>query len=182
MESNRYRASCVDSRPWPRRRSRVRSSSSTTAPRAAPSCSSSTATTSPTAPSSRCRRSWRRATACRRTPCSGFGNMLFKLLADYGPRGVAVAWDTRPVHRAAVAEAVDVVYKQGRKPMPDLLREQFPLLQADRRGLRLSQPRVRGVGGRRRDRHDRHPCRRGGREDVRGLDRPQTPSSSAPRT
>ncbi len=56
----------------------------------------------------------------------GFGNMLFKLLADYQPRGVAVAWDTRPVHRAAVAEAVDVVYKEGRKPMPDLLREQFP--------------------------------------------------------
>ncbi|WP_411277410.1 DNA polymerase I [Gaiella sp.] len=56
----------------------------------------------------------------------GFGNMLFKLLADYRPRGVAVAWDTRPVHRAAEAEAVDVVYKQGRKPMPDLLREQFP--------------------------------------------------------
>ena len=52
--------------------------------------------------------------------------MLFKLLADYKPRGVAVAWDTRPVHRAAIAEAVDVVYKQGRKPMPDLLREQFP--------------------------------------------------------
>ena len=56
----------------------------------------------------------------------GFGNMLFKLLADYRPRGVAVAWDTRPVHRAAVAESVDVVYKEGRKPMPDLLREQFP--------------------------------------------------------
>ena len=56
----------------------------------------------------------------------GFGNMLFKLLADYQPRGVAVAWDTRPVHRAAVAESVDVVYKEGRKPMPELLREQFP--------------------------------------------------------
>ncbi len=56
----------------------------------------------------------------------GFGNMLFKLLADYQPRGVAVAWDTRPVHRAAVAESVDVVYKEGRKRMPDLLREQFP--------------------------------------------------------
>ncbi len=56
----------------------------------------------------------------------GFGNMLFKLLADYRPRGVAVAWDTRPVHRAAVAESVDVVYKEGRKPMPELLREQFP--------------------------------------------------------
>src|SRR5215213_6088662 len=42
------------------------------------------------------------------------------------PRGVAVAWDSRPTHRAAVAEAADVVYKLGRKPMPDLLREQFP--------------------------------------------------------
>src|SRR5947208_8466082 len=29
----------------------------------------------------------------------GFTNMLFKLLADYRPKGVAVAWDTRPVHR-----------------------------------------------------------------------------------
>src|SRR5689334_15065283 len=56
----------------------------------------------------------------------GFTNMLFKLLADYRPRGVAVAWDTRPVHRAAVAESVEVVYKEGRRPMPDLLREQFP--------------------------------------------------------
>jgi len=56
----------------------------------------------------------------------GFTNMLFKLLADYRPKGVAVAWDSRPVHRAAVAEAGDVVYKEGRRPMPDLLREQFP--------------------------------------------------------
>src|SRR5213079_606065 len=56
----------------------------------------------------------------------GFTNMLFKLLADYRPRGVAVAWDTRPTHRAAVAEAADVVYKEGRRPMADLLREQFP--------------------------------------------------------
>ncbi|MCP9487330.1 MAG: DNA polymerase I [Gaiellaceae bacterium MAG52_C11] len=56
----------------------------------------------------------------------GFTNMLFKLLADYRPKGVAVAWDSRPVHRTAVAEAADVVYKEGRKPMPDLLREQFP--------------------------------------------------------
>src|SRR5438094_743034 len=52
----------------------------------------------------------------------GFTNMLFKLLADYRPKGVAVAWDTRPVHRAAIAED----YKEGRRPMPDLLREQFP--------------------------------------------------------
>ncbi len=56
----------------------------------------------------------------------GFTNMLFKLLSDYRPRGVAVAWDTRPVHRAAVAEAAEVIYKEGRREMPDLLREQFP--------------------------------------------------------
>jgi DNA polymerase I len=56
----------------------------------------------------------------------GFTNMLFKLLSDYRPRGVAVAWDTKPVHRAAQAEAVEVVYKEGRRPMADLLREQFP--------------------------------------------------------
>src|SRR5476649_1593173 len=56
----------------------------------------------------------------------GFTNMLFKLLADYRPKGVAVAWDSRPVHRKALAETADVVYKEGRRPMPDLLREQFP--------------------------------------------------------
>src|SRR5438477_10247864 len=52
----------------------------------------------------------------------GFTNMLFKLLSDYRPKGVAVAWDTRPVHRAAISEE----YKAERRPMPDLLREQFP--------------------------------------------------------
>jgi DNA polymerase I len=52
----------------------------------------------------------------------GFTNMLFKLLADYKPKGVAVAWDTRPVHRTELLET----YKVERKPMPDLLREQFP--------------------------------------------------------
>src|SRR5439155_6161643 len=38
----------------------------------------------------------------------GFTNMLFKLLTDYKPRAVSVAWDTRPGHRAAIAEAADV--------------------------------------------------------------------------
>ncbi|MBA3412426.1 MAG: DNA polymerase I [Actinobacteria bacterium] len=52
----------------------------------------------------------------------GFTNMLFKLLADYRPKGVAVAWDTRPVHRTELSET----YKADRRPMPDLLREQFP--------------------------------------------------------
>jgi DNA polymerase-1 len=52
----------------------------------------------------------------------GFTNMLFKLLSDYRPKGVAVAWDTRPVHRKELSPE----YKIERKPMPDLLREQFP--------------------------------------------------------
>ena len=52
----------------------------------------------------------------------GFTNMLFKLLSDYSPRGVAVAWDTRPVHRTEMSAE----YKSDRRPMPDLLREQFP--------------------------------------------------------
>lgn len=52
----------------------------------------------------------------------GFVNMLFKLLVDYRPKGVAVAWDTRPVHRKEVSED----YKAERKEMPALLREQFP--------------------------------------------------------
>jgi DNA polymerase-1 len=49
----------------------------------------------------------------------GFTNMLFKLLADYRPKGVAVAWDTRAVQLAPE-------YKIDRRPMPDLLSEQFP--------------------------------------------------------
>jgi DNA polymerase-1 len=52
----------------------------------------------------------------------GFVNMLFKLLVDYRPKGVAVAWDTRPVYRLEVSRE----YKAERKEMPGLLREQFP--------------------------------------------------------
>jgi DNA polymerase-1 len=52
----------------------------------------------------------------------GFTNMLFKLLSDYRPKGVAVAWDTRPVHRTELLDT----YKIERKPMPGLLSEQFP--------------------------------------------------------
>src|SRR5918912_145758 len=52
----------------------------------------------------------------------GFANMLFKLLSDYRPKGVAVAWDTRAVHRHELSED----YKSDRRPMPDLLGEQFP--------------------------------------------------------
>src|SRR5438874_11800063 len=54
----------------------------------------------------------------------GFTNMLFKLLSDYRPKGVAVAWDTHAVHRAAPSETS----QSERRPMPDLLREQFRYL------------------------------------------------------
>jgi DNA polymerase I len=52
----------------------------------------------------------------------GFTNMLFKLLQDYRPKGVAVAWDTRPVERLEQLET----YKSDRRPTPGLLGEQFP--------------------------------------------------------
>ena len=45
----------------------------------------------------------------------GFTNMLFKLLQDYRPKGVAVAWDTRPGR--APRDARDVqVGAQARRP------------------------------------------------------------------
>ena len=112
----------------------------------------------------------------------GFTNMLFKLLADYRPKGVAVAWDSRPVHRAAVAEAADVVYKEGRQADAGPAARAVPALPADRRGVRLPQPRVRGLGGGRRDR-DARDARRHARGSRRASSRPTaTRSSSAART
>src|SRR3989304_3450726 len=52
----------------------------------------------------------------------GFTNMPSKPPAAARRRGGAVAWAPRPVHRTEISEA----YKAERKPMPDLLREQFP--------------------------------------------------------
>jgi DNA polymerase-1 len=99
----------------------------------------------------------------------GFANMLFKLLADYRPKGVAVAWDTRPVHRTELLDT----YKIERKPMPDLLREQFPYF----------RPIVEAFGYRNLEFEGWEaddviatlapPRRRGRDQDDRGLDRPR---------
>ena len=93
---------------------------------AIPSSSSSTATTSRTARIFALPEELATTEGFPTNALLGFTNMLFKLLSDYKPKGVAVAWDTRPVHRHAIAEEGDVVYKEGRRPMADLLREQFP--------------------------------------------------------
>ena len=103
----------------------------------------------------------------------GFTNMLFKLLADYRPKGVAVAWDSRPgaPHRGRRGGGRRL---QGR-PQADAgpAARAVPALPADRRGVRLPEPRVRGLGGRRRDRDARDARRRGGDPDLRRLDRPR---------
>ncbi len=52
----------------------------------------------------------------------GMANMLMKLLADYRPKTVLVAWDEKPTARIEL----DAEYKAHRRPMPDLLRQQVP--------------------------------------------------------
>jgi len=53
----------------------------------------------------------------------GFCSMMIKILSDYHPDGVLVAWDSKQkTFRHEEFEA----YKAQRKPMPDLLIEQWP--------------------------------------------------------
>jgi DNA polymerase-1 len=54
----------------------------------------------------------------------GFCLMVMKILADYHPRTVIVAWDSR--EKTFRHEEFED-YKAQRKPMPDLLSEQWPL-------------------------------------------------------
>lgn len=62
----------------------------------------------------------------------GFMNILFKLLEQTNPDGVAVAFDLKkPTFRHKMYDA----YKAGRKPMPAELAEQFPYLKELLRAL-----------------------------------------------
>src|SRR5204862_757532 len=55
----------------------------------------------------------------------GMANMLMKLLMDYRPATVLVAWDERPVARIAMLAE----YKAHRKPIPERLAQQKPYLE-----------------------------------------------------
>jgi len=55
----------------------------------------------------------------------GFANMMMRLLMDYRPRTVVVAWDEKPAERLEL----DPEYKAGRRPTPPLLREQQPFFE-----------------------------------------------------
>ena len=54
----------------------------------------------------------------------GFANMLMKLLLDYAPAGVLVAWDEKPTERLALHAG----YKATRRPTPEALVRQRPHL------------------------------------------------------
>jgi len=52
----------------------------------------------------------------------GFANMLAKILSDYRPRALVVAWDERPRRRLEMYEK----YKAQRPPAPESMKKQFP--------------------------------------------------------
>jgi DNA polymerase I len=54
----------------------------------------------------------------------GLASMLVKVIDEYHPQGVVVAWDAGMSGREVTYD----LYKAGRKPRPDLLREQWPHL------------------------------------------------------
>ncbi|MBX7189357.1 MAG: DNA polymerase I, partial [Solirubrobacterales bacterium] len=54
----------------------------------------------------------------------GLASMMVKLISDYRPRQIAVAWDAGMSGR----EVVYPEYKAQRPPKPDLLRQQWPHL------------------------------------------------------
>jgi DNA polymerase-1 len=54
----------------------------------------------------------------------GLASMLVKIINEHHPQGVVVAWDAGMSGREVTYD----LYKAGRKPRPDLLREQWPHL------------------------------------------------------
>ena len=94
--------------------------------------------------------------------------------AVQAPLGLRAPRGRRRLGHAADAPHGDRGDVQGRAPADARPPARaIPALPADRRGVRLPEPRVRGLGGGRRDRDPRDPRRRGLDQDVRRLDRPR---------
>ena len=83
----------------------------------------------------------------------GFASMMVKILTDFDPRAVAVAWDAGMSGREKTYEP----YKAQRSSRPDLLKEQWPHLAPLADAFGFANVRGRGLGGRRRDRDARPP-------------------------
>ena len=70
----------------------------------------------------------------------GFASMMVKILTDFDPRAVAVAWDAGMSGREKVYEP----YKAQRSSRPDLLREQWPHLAPLAEAFGFANVRVEG--------------------------------------
>ncbi len=70
----------------------------------------------------------------------GFASMMVKILTDYRPRAVAVAWDAGMSGRDRVYEP----YKAQRRSRPDLLKEQWPHLEPLSDAFGFANVRVEG--------------------------------------
>jgi DNA polymerase-1 len=70
----------------------------------------------------------------------GFASMMVKILTDYRPRAVVVAWDAGWSGREKVYEP----YKAQRKSRPDLLKEQWPHLAPMSEAFGFANVRVEG--------------------------------------
>jgi len=70
----------------------------------------------------------------------GFASMMAKILIEYDPAAVVVAWDAGMSNREQVYEE----YKAGRPSRPDLLREQWPHLAPLAEAFGFSNVKVQG--------------------------------------
>ncbi|MEE9177835.1 MAG: DNA polymerase I, partial [Acidimicrobiia bacterium] len=71
----------------------------------------------------------------------GFTRMLIRLLKDFHPDGIAVAWD---VSRKTFRTEVYPEYKAQREKAPDHFRSQLPLMDEVLQALRINQLRMEG--------------------------------------
>ncbi len=75
----------------------------------------------------------------------GFTRMLIRLLKDYHPDGIAVAWD---VSRQTFRTESYPEYKAQREKAPDHFRSQLPLMDEVLQTLDITQLRAGGFRGR----------------------------------